>query len=168
MAIPKTLRNFGVFVDGRGYLGKSEEVELPKLTIKTEDFRGGGMDAALKMDMGQEPMEASITMLEWNRDLARLWGLANAGGTAITLRGAQKDQGGEAEPIVVNLRGQVTEIDGGTWKAGDKATKKLSVAVDYYKLTIDGEDVIEIDIQNMIRKVGGTDQLAAIRQAIGG
>lgn len=34
--LPKILKNFNVFVDGRGYAGKIDEVTLPKLTIKTE------------------------------------------------------------------------------------------------------------------------------------
>ena len=37
----------------------------------------------------------------------------------------------------------------------------------YYKLTIDEEELIEIDAINLVRKVGGTDQMEAIRAAIG-
>lgn len=46
----KVLKNFSLFVDGRGYAGKAEEVTPPKLTIKTEEFRGGGMDAPIDID----------------------------------------------------------------------------------------------------------------------
>ena len=31
----KILKNFNLFVDGRGYAGKADEVTPPKLTIKT-------------------------------------------------------------------------------------------------------------------------------------
>lgn len=41
--IPKILKNFNLFVDGRGYAGKAEEVTPPKLSLKTQEF--GGMDA---------------------------------------------------------------------------------------------------------------------------
>jgi P2 family phage contractile tail tube protein len=41
------------------------------------------------------------------------------------------------------------------------------VGLRYYKLTIGGRELIEIDKVNMIRKIGGLDQLATIRQAIG-
>ena len=40
-------------------------------------------------------------------------------------------------------------------------------AVDYYKLTIDDEDIIEIDIPNYILKVGGEDVYADVRSALG-
>ncbi|MBK1618545.1 hypothetical protein CKO42_08850 [Lamprobacter modestohalophilus] len=41
------------------------------------------------------------------------------------------------------------------------------VAVKYYKLSINGNELIEVNAVNLVRKVGGTDQLAAIRAAIG-
>ena len=37
----KILKNFNLFVDGRGYAGKAEEVTPPKLSLKTQEFRGG-------------------------------------------------------------------------------------------------------------------------------
>ena len=32
--IPKILKNFNLFIDGRGYVGKCDEVNPPKLSIK--------------------------------------------------------------------------------------------------------------------------------------
>jgi P2 family phage contractile tail tube protein len=37
----------------------------------------------------------------------------------------------------------------------------------YYKLSVNGQDVIEIDFVNMIEKVNGNDLFAALRNAIG-
>jgi UDP-N-acetylmuramoyl-L-alanyl-D-glutamate--2,6-diaminopimelate ligase len=56
--LPKILKNFNVFVDGRGYAGKIDEITLPKLTIKTEEYRAGGMDIPVSIDMGMEKLEA--------------------------------------------------------------------------------------------------------------
>ena len=33
MIIPKILKNFNLFIDGRGYAGRVEEVTLPKLNL---------------------------------------------------------------------------------------------------------------------------------------
>ena len=41
---PRVLKNMNLFVDGRGYAGRVDEIELPKLTLKTEEHRAGGMD----------------------------------------------------------------------------------------------------------------------------
>lgn len=164
--IPKILKNFNAFVDGRGYAGKVDEITLPKLTVKTEEHRAGGMDVPVEIDMGMEKLEAELTFAEYDSELFRLFGLVDGNSVSVTLRGAMQADG-EAEPIVVNLRGSFREVDAGAWKAGDKATLKCMVAVRYYRLTINGESVIEIDAENMVRIIGGEDQMASIRQAIG-
>ena len=46
------LRNVNLFVDGRGYAGRIDECIPPKLTVKTEDFRAGGMDGTVEIDQG--------------------------------------------------------------------------------------------------------------------
>lgn len=68
---------------------------------------------------------------------------------------------------VFNLRGGVKEVDPGTWKPSDKAELKLMVALTYIKLMHGGELVYEIDVTNMVRNIGGVDQLAAQRNALG-
>jgi len=55
--LPQILKNFNVFANGVSYAGRAEEVSLPKLTVKTEEFRGGGMDAPVELDMGMEKMD---------------------------------------------------------------------------------------------------------------
>ncbi|OZO65940.1 phage major tail tube protein, partial [Escherichia coli] len=37
----------------------------------------------------------------------------------------------------------------------------------YYKLTINGEEIIEVDVLNMIYKVGGVDMMEKHRANIG-
>ncbi len=49
--LPKILKNFNAFVDGRGYAGRIDEISLPKLSIKTEEHRAGGMDIPVAMVM---------------------------------------------------------------------------------------------------------------------
>ena len=170
--LPKILKNFNAFVDGKGFAGRVEEIQLPKLTIKTEEFRAGGMDIPVQVDLGMEKMEAEITFAEYDAELFRLFGItenntsSGNSGISFTLRGGMQSIG-EAESVVVNLRGIIKELDAGSWKAGDKSTLKCIIAAHYYKLTIDNRELIEIDAENMIRKINGTDQLASVRFAIG-
>ncbi len=167
MAIPRTLKDFNLFIDGRGYAGKVEELELPKLTVKTEEYRGGGMDGAVEIDMGTEKLEAKIVLAEYEPEVLKLWGLADGSAVQLTARGALQADGLAVVPVVVNLRGSIKELDWGAWKSGDRATLSLAVAARYYRLDMSGSEIIEIDIENKIRKVGGVDQIAAIRAAIG-
>ncbi|BGI52444.1 MAG: hypothetical protein HamCj_07970 [Candidatus Hamiltonella defensa (Ceratovacuna japonica)] len=57
-----TLKNMNLYIDGKGYAGVIEEITLPKLTLKSEEFRGGGMDAPIKIDMGMEHLETGFTL----------------------------------------------------------------------------------------------------------
>ena len=57
MALPRKLKNLNLFNDGVTYIGQVGEVTLPKLTRKMEEWRGGGMNAPIKMDQGMEALE---------------------------------------------------------------------------------------------------------------
>lgn len=165
--LPRVLKNMNLFVDGRGYAGRIDEIQLPKLTLKTEEHRAGGMDVPVEIDLGMDKLEAELTISDYDPEVYKLFGLLDLKPVQITIRGAIQAQGEDAKPVVVNLRGGWREIDAGTWKPGDKSTLKVSVAASYYKLTIDGQEVVEVDAINLVRKVGGVDQMEAIRAAIG-
>ncbi|WP_265036327.1 phage major tail tube protein [Wolbachia endosymbiont (group A) of Anomoia purmunda] len=164
--LPKILKNFNIFVDGRGYAGKIDEVTLPKLTIKTEEYRAGGMDIPINIDMGMEKLEADFTFSEYDSELFRLFGLINNNAVSLTLRGGLQGSS-DTESVVINLRGLFKELDFGSWKPAEKATLKCMIAANYYKLTIDGRELIEIDAENMIRKIDGVDQMTSMRTALG-
>lgn len=164
--MPKILKNFNLFVDGRGYAGRAEEVSPPKLTLKTEEFRGGGMDAPAVIDLGMEKLEASFSLVEYDPEILKQFGLVSGNSVQLTLRGALVDDN-TTTPMVIGLRGMFTELDMGKFKAGDKATLQCSVACRYYSLEIDGQSIAEIDVDNMVRKIDGQDVLADIRSALG-
>ncbi|GHT94618.1 phage major tail tube protein [Alphaproteobacteria bacterium] len=164
--LPKILKNFNVFVDGRGYAGKVEEVSLPKLSLKTDEFRAGGMDAPVEIDLGMEKLEADLTFAEYDSELIKLFGLTEGNEVALTLRGVIQSTG-NADSVIINLRGIIKEMDFGSWKPADKATLKCSISCAYYKLSIADNNLVEIDAVNMIRKINGVDQLSSHRTILG-
>ena len=161
------LKNMALFVDGRGFAGNVEELTLPKLTLKTEEFRNGGMDAPIDIEMGMEKLESEFTLTRFDKNVLKLFGLAPGQLTPLTIRGAVISDNGTQTAVVVNLQGIVREMDPGNWKPGEKATLKIMLALRYYKLTHGGDIVHEIDIPNMVRTIGGVDQLSAVRSALG-
>ena len=165
--LPRVLKNMNLFVDGRGYAGRIDEIQLPKLTLKTEEHRAGGMDLAVEIDLGMEKLEAELTIADHDPEVFKLFGLLDNAATQITIRGAIQAQGSEAKPVVVNLRGGWKELDAGTWKPGDKSTLKVSVAASDAPRPLAAEELSESDAIKRGRQVGGTDQLEAIRAAIG-
>ena len=65
--MPRLLKNMNLFVDGRGYAGRVDEVENPKLSLKTEEHRAGGMDLPVEVELGMEKLEASLTFSDYVR-----------------------------------------------------------------------------------------------------
>jgi uncharacterized protein len=168
MAIPSVLKAYSLFVDGRGYAGKAD-VELPELSVTTEEYAAGGMSAKIKLDMGLvEAIDAKFTLYDYEPDVLKLWGLVDGSAVALTFRGAKVDDaGGEPVPIKVACRGQMHMAGFGSWEAGAKTSLECTVNCRSYKLEIGGETLIEIDAERMIRTVGGVDQMQALRGAIG-
>lgn len=168
MGMPKVLKHFNCFVDGTNYVGEMEEVVLPKLTRKMEEWRAGGMRLPAKVDHGMEAMEAELTAGGWLKELLKQFGNAKVAGVMWRFTGAtQTDDTGEYQSIEIFMRGRWEEIDPGTAKAGEKTEFKAKMALNYYRLVMDGEDVIEIDAINMIEKIGGADLMAQVRQILG-
>lgn len=165
--IPEVLYNTNLFVDGISLQGDVPSLTLPKLTLKTDDYRAGGMDAAVEIDMGTEKLEASFTTNGVRREVLKFFGQADLTAFNASFRGAFKGQKGAVKSVVATLRGGLKEVDPGEWKPGEKGEFKYAVAVTYYKLEIDGSVMFEIDPLNSIRVIDGTDQLAAVRSALG-
>lgn len=167
MAARDVLKNINLYADGRGYAGQLQEVNTPKLTIQTEEFRGGGMDAPIELTMGMEKLEADFSLVSYDNDVLSLWGVAEGSFYQFTIRAALESFDGTVTPVVMNMRGKIKEIDRGTWKPGEVPSLKIALALSYYKETHGGTVLHEIDVENMVRTINGVDALAAIRSALG-
>ena len=71
-------------------------------------------------------------------------------------------------PVKAEIRGFFKEFDSGKFKARDAAEAEATISVLYYKLEVDGKDVVEVDVMNNIYKVEGQDILQAYKANIGG
>lgn len=167
MAARDVLKNFNVYVDGRGYAGQVEEYTPPVLGIQTEDFRGGGMDAPEAIDMGMEKLESSFVLIAYDADVLSLFGFVAGGEIPLTVRGAVQSVDGTVKPVVHNMRGKIRKLDSGSWKPGDKPSLTVELDLHYYRLQHDGRTIHEIDVRNMLRTINGVDQLAEQRRALG-
>lgn len=170
MALPRKLKNMNTFNDGTSYLGLSKSVTLPVLGRKMESYRGGGMNGPVKIDHG---LSDDGIQLEWTLgglDLVvlRQYGITQVDGVQLRWSGAyQQDDTGEVVAVEVTVRGRHEEIDMGDAEPGEDTEHSITTTCSYYKLTVNGNTEIEIDILNMIEIVGGVDRLAQQRTAIG-
>lgn len=168
MSLPAQLKNMNLFSDGVSLVGEIEEVTLPKLTRKTEDFQGGGMAGIAVIDMGQDKLEMELSCAGYIKDAITQYALTAIGGAMWRFAGAyERDDTGDVQAVEIIARGRFTEIDRGKAKVGSKTESKMKAALTYYKESIDGIEQIEIDIVNFVFKVRGVDMLAKQRAAIG-
>ena len=168
MALPSKLKNFNVFQNGYNWMGQVPSITLPKLTRKTDKYRGAGMNAEVDLDFGMEGLELSFTAGGVLKEALRQWGALQVDAVLIRFAGAyQAEDTGAYTVVEVTGRGRYNEIDMGDAKAGDNTEHKYTMPLSYYKLEIDGVVVIEIDVINGIEIVNGFDNLGALRAALG-
>jgi P2 family phage contractile tail tube protein len=133
MAFPSKLKNFNLFNDGNNYQGQVAEIDLPKLTRKTEDWRGAGMGGAVKVDMGQEAMQMEWTCGGMMRGVLAQWGVTKHNAVLLRFAGAyQAEDSDTPDAVEVVVRGRHSEIDMGKAKAGDETSMKITTQLTYY------------------------------------
>lgn len=167
MPANKVLKNFTLSLDGYGFAGDLDEVQLPALTIKEEDFRAGGMDAPVTLDMGMEKLESTFTTSKMCADTLVTFGVAEGSAIACTVRAALEDLDGTVTPVTVTMRGRVSSLEPSAWSPGSKATMQYKLSLQYYKYDLGGATLHEIDVLNMTRVINGVDRLEAVRSALG-
>ncbi|MNZ98291.1 Phage tail tube protein FII [compost metagenome] len=79
----------------------------------------------------------------------------------------QQDDSAAVSAVDVVVRGRHEEIDFGESKPGEDTEHKITTTCSYYKLTIDGQVLVEIDLLNFIEIIDGVDMLAEQRAALG-
>ena len=166
-AAAQMLKNFNLYIDGRGYAGNVDEVTLPNLNITGEDYRAGGMDAPIEIDVGMEKLEATFKVSKFDRDLIAKWGVISGGVVPFVLRGALESLDGTVQAVVVKLTGKIHGLEMDTVSPGAKTGMTFRFAAHAYSYSQDGETLIDIDVRNMKRIIAGVDRLAAQRKAIG-
>ena len=138
MAMPRKLKLMNVFLNGYSYQGVAKSVTLPKLTRKLENYRGAGMNGSAPVDLG---LDDDALSMEWSL-------------------------GGFPDSVIWELYA-ATGVDTGEGKQGEDTESKISVVCTYFRLTMDGKELVEIDTINMIEKVNGVDRLEQHRRNIG-
>jgi hypothetical protein len=170
MAMPRKLKNMNLFNDANSYLGVAKSVTLPALGRKMEAYRGGGMNGPVKADLGfsDDGIQVEWTLGGLDLTVLKQFGATKADGVRLRWVGAyQQDDTGDVVAVEIVARGRHETIEMGDAAPGEDTEHSITTTCSYYKLIVDGEEVIEIDLLNFIEKVGGVDMLEAQRNALG-
>jgi len=167
MALTYILRKFTVWADGFGKMGEGEYAKLPTMEVVTEDFRGGGMDAPVKVDLGETPLIFEFKLTSFDPQVYNLWGLYPGREKQFTVRGSLAHQDGSPFSAISAMRGNLHKVEADAFEPAKKISHTFTVDLVYYKLTIGEQLIYDIDIINGTRTVGGVDQLRTDRIAMG-
>ncbi|RJF92993.1 phage major tail tube protein [Sphingomonas cavernae] len=168
MGIPSKLKDMMLFNNGNNYLGQIASVTPPVLTRKMEEWRGGGMRAPVKVDLGMEALTMEWTCGGFMREVMAQWGEPTLDGIQLRFVGAyQRDDTGAYDTVEIVARGRHEEIDMGEAKVGEDTEFSVTTALAYYKLSVNGSVVQEFDLLNMVEIVNGVDRLSSARNLFG-
>ena len=168
MQLPRKLKDMNVFQNGTSFLGQAKSFVRPKLTLVTEEYRAGGLGGPIKIETGIAALEAEHTYGGVIPEIQRMFGVPTLDGVQLRYAGAyQREDTGQSDEVQIVLGGRHEELDAGSDAVGEDGEFKVKTACVYYKETLNGEVLIEVDILGRILRVGGVDRWAEMRGIIG-
>ena len=159
-----------VYVNNASKHGLASEITAPTITALMTDYKAMGMIGSAEFFNGFDKLETTIKWTYPDNEAQKAFGnFLKPVDLMIRSSKAEYDNTGitEEKPIVMYIRGYSKTLPGGAFKAKEDTELESTVSVQYYKLEIDGEEIVEIDVINNIYKVGGEDLLAELRQNLG-
>lgn len=170
MNVPEKLINFRVYQGGSDLVGIAD-VTLPNLEAMTETVKGAGIageiDSPVLGHYSSMELELNWRTLEKTNVV-----LGSPTGVQLDIRGAQQVYDSSASvyvvrPVKVVVSGVPKTTEMGKLDVGTTSDTKNTIEVNYIKITVDGETVLELDKYNYICNIGGTEYLAAVKDALG-
>lgn len=164
------LTNANIYMDGNNLLGRAEEIQLPMIKHRMAEHKALGMIGSAEFFSGIEKLECKI---KWNSLYPEVLRKAANPFRTVQLQArasleTYNSMGKLAEvPAIAYLSGTFKEFPLGNIKAGDSAEYETTLAINYAKLIVEGEEIFEVDILENIYKVGGSDILQDYRNNIG-
>lgn len=159
-----------VYVNDASKHGQASEITPPTITALMTDYKSMGMVGSIELFNGFDKLETTIKWTYPDNEAQKACAnFLKPVDLMIRSSKAQYDNGGITNevPIVMYVRGYSKAHPAGSFKAKEDTELENTFAVQYYKLEIDGEEIVEIDVMNNIYKVGGEDLMAERRQNLG-
>ena len=167
MGLPRKLKAMALFVDGQHYAGECTEVTPPTLERETEDYRAGGMNGPVKLDMGGSELTMTLKMAGHVAAMVAQYGGSLSGTQLRLVQAVQADDAEAVQGVELVARGRMTKFDPGTAKVGDLTEHEYEFPLTYIKWVDNGTTQVEVDYVNMIENVGGVDRMAQTRAVLG-
>ncbi len=170
MKVPEKLINFRVYQNGADLVGVAD-VTLPSLEAMTETVKGAGI--AGEIDSPTLGHYSSMELqLNWRTLEKSNVALAAPTGVHLDLRGAQQVYDSSSgkyivRPVKCVIRGIPKSTELGKLDVGATTDTVTTIEVNYIKVTIAGDTILEVDKYNSITIIDSVDYMAEVRDALG-
>ena len=157
--MPNGLIDAEIYINGSNNMAGTGEVELPNIEYATITSEQMGLAAEVEMPLiGRfKKLEAKIKMDTVDDSLI---GFNNEEPLLVEFKGAYQytnkvTHGVGLGDIDATFKGMIKKMDGIKGKPGTKMETSFDIGCTYYKLTIGGKTIIEIDVLNNISNING-------------
>ena len=169
-AVPERLINYRVYSEANDLLGVAS-VDLPEIAAMTDTVSGAGIAGEVDSPVLGHFQSMSLT-LNWRTIEKAAAQLAAQKAHAIELRGSQQTYDAAngvlgSVPVKVTLRVIPKTWGLGSFNVGSAVDGSSEFEVLYIKVTVAGEELVEIDKYNYVCRFGNTDALASVRSDLG-
>ena len=166
--LPRTLKNFNVFVNTHSWAGVAESITIPKITKKTDDYRGAGMIGDVALAMGYEKLEGEVTYAGFDVKQYRQLGVCGTSDLPVRYVGVYERQDNcTRQNVEIYMRGQALELDPGDSKNGERTEITMTYNYTYFRMEVDGVVQVELDFINGKERFGDSDLATAIGELLG-
>lgn len=166
--LPKILKDFNLFGDGNNWQGQIPTLTLPELARRMVEYEGGGMEGPIEVDQGAQLQEMSWTAGGMIAEIFDSYGSPTHDKAMLRFEGSyESDETGTVVPVEIVVRGRHKTIAMGEVSKGDNNSIEVTTTLSYYKLVVDGEEIIERDVPGYVFRVRGEDRYTERRNAIG-
>ncbi len=169
IAIQK-ITNGNVYLDGESFMGRAEEVTLPKVVTKFVEHPALGLHGTLELPAGIEKMEAKIKWGNVYTEALRKAANPYESRTIMVRSSAEiyTNQGRISEfPCVTLMQGFFKGIDAGVYKQNEAVGQENDLTCHYLKVIHSGVTIVEVDVMNNIFKAEGQDLLLNYKLNVG-
>ena len=164
--LPRLFKGHNIFIEGYDLRGQIGDVERPKIALKMEEYRSGGMFGTAKVVQGLEALEMTITTSGYAAEVLRQFGGVMDGKVIRFVGAVEKDDEVGFKKVSCEAAGRITEIDQGSNSAGENGEIKFKIDLVRYSESLDGKEILYVDVlQNKLR-VNGTDLYQGFGEAL--
>lgn len=164
---PELLINYRCFDADADKLLGTVDVELPKIEAMTETLSGAGIAGEVETAIVGH-IKAMSAKINFRTVTHSTFNLGVPTGVSLTFRGSiQTTESGTFLPLVVRVKGVAKSTDLGKLEAGKTMGSAVELSLNYLKITLDGDEKVEIDQHNYIYSIDGENYLADVKTQLG-